>query len=93
MSHEIHSYTELKQQIHEDLRAQHPEWIEPSGECPECDEHEARLIKLLGSLPQEKADESSRADVASTDPEMETAADEKNREATRLGSGSHHEIP
>ena len=45
-SHQIHTYTELEQQIHEDLRAQHPEWIEPTGECPECDEHEARLREL-----------------------------------------------
>ena len=43
--------TELRQQIHQDLRMQHPEWIEPTGECPECDEHEARLMKLLDSLP------------------------------------------
>ena len=50
MSHEIHTYTELKQQIHEDLRTQHPEWVEPTGECPECDEHEARLRKLLEAL-------------------------------------------
>jgi hypothetical protein len=50
MSHQIHSYTELKQQIHEDLRAQHPEWVEPTGECPECDEHEGRLRELLDAL-------------------------------------------
>lgn len=49
-SQQIHTYTELEQQIHEDLRAQHPEWIEPTGECRECDEHEARLRELLDSL-------------------------------------------
>ena len=32
MSHQIHTYTELQQQIHDDLRIQHPEWIAPSGE-------------------------------------------------------------
>jgi hypothetical protein len=52
MSRQIHTYTELKRQIHEDLRAQHPEWVEPSGKCPKCDEHEARLIKLLEALGQ-----------------------------------------
>jgi hypothetical protein len=26
MSHQIHTYTELQQQIHDDLRIQHPEW-------------------------------------------------------------------
>jgi hypothetical protein len=32
--HQIHTYTELRQQIHNDLRIQHPEWIEPNGESP-----------------------------------------------------------
>ena len=32
MSHQIHTYTELRQQIHGDLRIQHPEWVEPDGE-------------------------------------------------------------
>jgi hypothetical protein len=47
MPHQIHTYTELEQQIHDDLRKQHPEWVEPTGECPKCDEHEARLKELL----------------------------------------------
>jgi hypothetical protein len=46
--HQIHSYTELRQQIHDDLRIQHPEWVQPNGECPLCDSYEARLIELLG---------------------------------------------
>jgi len=45
---EIHTYTELRQQIRNDLRVQHPEWIEPSGESPMCDFYEARLMELLG---------------------------------------------
>ena len=48
MSNEIHSYTELQQQIHEDLRVQHPEWVTPNGECPTCDSYELRLAELLG---------------------------------------------
>jgi hypothetical protein len=32
--HQIHTYTELRQQIHDDLRIQHPEWVEPNGESP-----------------------------------------------------------
>ena len=52
MSRQIHTYTELKRQIHEDLRTQRPEWVETSGECPKCDEHEARLMKLLETLGQ-----------------------------------------
>jgi hypothetical protein len=48
MSAQIHSYTALQQQIHDDLRIQHPEWIEPNGNCPTCDSYESRLAKLLG---------------------------------------------
>jgi len=36
MPNEIHSYSELQHQIHEDLRIQHPEWVEPNGECPDA---------------------------------------------------------
>lgn len=78
MSPQIHTYKELKQQIHEDLRAQHPEWIEPSGECPQCSEHEVRLMKLLNSLPQDGPDEPSlSAEVAGADPQLESAATDK----------------
>lgn len=55
MSQEVHNYTELKQRIHEDLRAQHPEWVKPTGECPECDEHEVRLIQLLEVLARKES--------------------------------------
>ena len=34
MPNEIHSYKQLQHQIHEDLRIQHPEWVEPNGDCP-----------------------------------------------------------
>ena len=47
MSHPIHTYTELQQQIHDDLRIQHPEWVQPNGESPTCDAYEARLTELL----------------------------------------------
>jgi hypothetical protein len=48
MSVQIHSYSELQQQIHEDLRIQHPDWVEPNGDCPTCDSYESRLAELLG---------------------------------------------
>jgi hypothetical protein len=48
MPNEIHSYTELQQQIHEDLRVQHPDWVKPNGDCPTCDSYERRLAGLLG---------------------------------------------
>jgi hypothetical protein len=58
MSHQIHTYTELRQQIHDDLRIQHPEWVEPNGECPTCDSYESPLIELLDTFPQTGSDES-----------------------------------
>jgi hypothetical protein len=50
MSHEIDNYGELRQQIHNDLRIQHPEWVQPNGECPVCDSYEARLMEELDSF-------------------------------------------
>ena len=47
MLNEIHSYAELQQQIHKDLRVQHPEWVELNGNCPTCDSYESRLAELL----------------------------------------------
>jgi hypothetical protein len=47
VGHAIHTVAELQQQIHEDLRRQHPEWIEAGGESPMCDLYEARLSRLL----------------------------------------------
>jgi hypothetical protein len=47
MPHQIHTYTELRKQIHDDLRMQHPEWVQPNGESPICDSYEARLMELL----------------------------------------------
>jgi hypothetical protein len=49
VSPQIRTYTELLQQIHDDLRIQHPEWVEPNGESPMCDSYEARLMELLGT--------------------------------------------
>ena len=50
MSHQIHTYTELLQQIHNDLRVQHPEWVQQNGESPTCDSYEARLNALLDTF-------------------------------------------
>jgi hypothetical protein len=47
IGHPIHTVAELRQQIHDDLRRQHPEWIEPDGESPMCDFYEVRLSQLL----------------------------------------------
>ena len=45
--HQIHTYIELRQQIHDDLRVQHPEWVETNGGSPMCDFYEGRLMDLL----------------------------------------------
>ena len=63
LPHQIHTYTELRQQIHDDLRIQHPEWVEPNGESPMCDSYEARFIEVLNALMRRGSDES----VAATD--------------------------
>jgi len=46
----VHTYNELRQQIHDDLRLQHPEWVQPNGESPICDSYESRLMELLTDL-------------------------------------------
>ena len=52
MSHQIHTYIELQQQIHDDLRVQHPEWVEPNGESS------MRLMELLDTLTRREPNES-----------------------------------
>jgi hypothetical protein len=58
-SSQIHTYTELRQQIHNDLRVQHPEWIQPNGESPMCDSYEARLMDMLETLMRRESDHST----------------------------------
>jgi hypothetical protein len=55
MSHQSHIYTELRKQIHNDLRIQHPEWVQPNGESPMCDSYEARLTDLLDALTRRES--------------------------------------
>ena len=61
MSHQIHTYTELRQQIHDDLRMQHPEWVQPNGESPMCDSYESRLVELLENFTGTGSNESIAA--------------------------------
>jgi hypothetical protein len=44
---EIPGYAKLQREIHDALRAQHPEWIEADGNSPTCDSYESRLAELL----------------------------------------------
>jgi hypothetical protein len=55
LHHQIHTYMELRQQIHDDLRIQHPDWVEPDGKSPMCDSYEARLMELLDSLTRKES--------------------------------------
>jgi hypothetical protein len=54
MVHQVHTYADLRKQIHEDLRIQHPEWIQPNGESPMCDSYEARLMETLDVLIRQR---------------------------------------
>ena len=63
MTHEIHTYSELRQQIHHDLRIQHPEWIQANGESPICDSYEARLMEELDSLRQQHPMKLSQTEI------------------------------
>ena len=49
-SRPIHTYPELQQQIHDDLRIQHPEWVKPNGESPKCDSYDACLTEMVDTL-------------------------------------------
>jgi len=60
-AHDIHTYTELRRQIHDDLRVQHPEWVQPNGESPICDSYEVRLMELLADLEEVRADSTPSA--------------------------------
>jgi len=45
---EVQGFVPLQSEIHEPLRKEHPEWVEPNGECPMCEIYESRLAELLG---------------------------------------------
>ena len=55
---DIHTYAELRQQIHNDLRVQHPEWVQSDGKSPICDSYESRLTELLNSLRKNESTQS-----------------------------------
>ena len=53
MLHQRYTYADLRKQIHDDLRIQHPEWVQPNGESPMCDSYEARLMETLNVLKRQ----------------------------------------
>jgi hypothetical protein len=36
--------------MHDALRQQHPEWVQPNGDCPTCESYEARFAELLNNF-------------------------------------------
>ena len=44
---QIRTYADLQEQLHRDLLAQHPEWIDANGNCPTCDSYDRRLAELI----------------------------------------------
>ena len=61
MPPQIHAYTERRQQIHDDLWIQHPEWVEPNGESSKCDSYNARLTERLDTLRRRGSNKSIAA--------------------------------
>src|SRR4029078_11557877 len=55
---QIQTYAELRQQIHHDLRLQHPDWVKPNGEAPSCYSYEVRLMELLDTFARTGSNES-----------------------------------
>jgi hypothetical protein len=57
MQDEIRTYAELQKQMHDALREQHPEWVEPNGDCPNCRFYERRFTELLAPIYQKSRQE------------------------------------
>ena len=68
VSHPIHTYTELQQQIHDDLRIQHPEWVKPNGESPKCDSYDACLTEMVDTLTRRGSNRPIRASHRALEP-------------------------
>jgi hypothetical protein len=60
-SHPVDNLSALQFQIHNDLRIQHPDWVQSNGDCPKCDFYEARLAELLEGYALSRSDESAAA--------------------------------
>jgi hypothetical protein len=74
MRYKVDTYADLVQQIRNDLRLQHPDWIQANGQCPMCDCYEARLIELLdASIPGESNDDLVAVSDITTLPNAENS--------------------
>ena len=47
---QITTYADLRKQVSDALRNQHPEWIDKNGESPLCELYDARFAKVLSIL-------------------------------------------
>jgi hypothetical protein len=47
---EVCTYADLQRQMREALRAQNPEWIQPDGKSPICDDYDSRFAETAESL-------------------------------------------
>src|SRR5262249_18163389 len=71
MIHQAQTYADLRKQIHDDLRIQHPEWVQPNGESPLCDSYEARLMETLDVLIRQRPSISYDCDRLRYNPPQE----------------------
>ena len=55
MLYALHTYADLRRQIHDDLRIQHPEWVKPNGESPKCDSYDACLTEMVDTLTRRRS--------------------------------------
>jgi hypothetical protein len=66
---EVQEYVHLLRQIHDALRKEHPEWVEPNGESPMCDFYEARLTEQLETFAR-KGSNARKGDFPSQLPRL-----------------------
>jgi hypothetical protein len=59
---QVRTYAELQEQLHRDLMAQHPEWIDGDGNCPTCETYDRRLAELISAF--QSANRESMAQAA-----------------------------
>jgi len=94
MPHQIHTYAELRQQIHDDLRIQHPQWVQPNGESPMCDSYEARLMEELDTFTRRGSNESIAAPQRATAAVQRRAQEEHEDDQclNRLPRAKHRSV-
>jgi len=58
----VRTYRQLKRQLHKDLLAQHPEWIDADGNCPTCDDYERRFARLISIFKFQSKNRNERSE-------------------------------